>query len=361
MFLTYDDSPVRVSPWRRGFTLVELAVASAISTILLLAIASAIVLASKALPESSPAMATTEGVQAAGLLSADLAHAKSIVRASTKGIEFTVADRDGDAADERIAYDWDGHAGSPVTRSVNGSSGELVADASGFALSLGTTVEGEAPRTLQQSTAEQTVFAANAGSAYAFTVNGSSPIMEGFKAALPAGATTWTIERIDVYMTSSGSRSASLIVAIYELGLLGSPTGSALAVATIDETSMPTSFGWFTLPLGRVQGLDPSKKYVLICAQSSSTSGDAATMAYLNISSSEGAANGSLYSRVLALWVQDTGKRLAMQVRATAVVSVTTPDTRRTVVKEVGVELKPAGALNAITSGVKLLNEPEAP
>lgn len=359
MILTHHR---RFSLSRRGFTLVELVVASAISSILLLAIGGSIVLASKALPEASPATAMSNGVMAMSLIADDLEHAKTISRVSATGVELTLPDRDGDAADETVSYSWNGTAGTPLLREVNGGGGaELLKGADRFALTLRTVVEGDAPRTLQQQTPEQTVFAGVTGTTTSITLSTSAPVMEIFKPSLPAGATSWTLERLDMYMSSSGTRSASMVVSLYELDLTLLPLGSAIVAVTVNETSMPSALGWYSIPIGRVQGLNPNKTYGLIITQTTSTSGNAATLTYVGITAADGAANGSIANKVLIVWLQDTSKRLACQIRGTALVSVTTPDTRRTVVKEVGVELRPTGSLKGVSTGVKLLNEPVAP
>lgn len=353
---------MRYSAGHRGFTFLELVVASAITSVLLAAIVSAIMMASKALPESSPAGAMSDGIDALALITDDLAQAKTITRATARGVKITVADRTGDGADETIEYTWSGTRGAPILREINDAgTSDLLEHADALAFTYHTVVEGEASRNIQQSTAEQTVFSGIASTATAMTLNASNPYMESFKATLPAGATSWTIERFDVFISSSGTRSAGMVVALYELDLSLLPLGAPLVSVTVNETSLPSTFGWYSVPIGRVQGLIPNQTYAWIFTQAGGTSGDAATMAYVDISNAEGNARGSISRKLLLVWLANTSQRIACQMRGTATVSVTTPDTRRTVVKEIGVDLLATDALKTASAGVKLLNEPEAP
>ena len=106
---------------RSGFTLVELVVSLAIMTVLLGAMTSAVLMASRALPdEEGLPERTTAAIAATERISRDLALATSITLADEHAVEFTVPDRGhGDAGPETIEYTWSGVAGDPLEFSYN--------------------------------------------------------------------------------------------------------------------------------------------------------------------------------------------------------------------------------------------------
>lgn len=105
---------------RRGHTLVELIVSIAVMATIMVGIASALVLASKTLPDrSTPAAAVSKAGEVADQILGELTYALSVISQGPKSIAFTVADRNGDNLPERIEYTWSGTAGDPLTRKYN--------------------------------------------------------------------------------------------------------------------------------------------------------------------------------------------------------------------------------------------------
>ena len=105
---------------RRGFTLVEMVLSMAVMTVLLGGIASAMILASRALPDiETPLKAKADGYHAADGLAGELFAAQTITFRSATVVEFTVADRNADSNAETIRYSWSGVAGQPLTRRYN--------------------------------------------------------------------------------------------------------------------------------------------------------------------------------------------------------------------------------------------------
>ena len=105
---------------RRGFTLVEMVLSMAVMTVLLGGIASAMILASRALPDlETPLKSRADGYHAADGLASELYAAQTITFRSATVVEFTVEDRNADAIAETIRYDWNGVAGQPLTRQYN--------------------------------------------------------------------------------------------------------------------------------------------------------------------------------------------------------------------------------------------------
>lgn len=121
-------------------TLVEVLVSAAILAILMGGMASAVSLASRALPRTGAKLSTSE-VQASVAdameqFEADLFCATSINELTATTISVTVPDRShGSAGDETIRYAWSGVAGAALTRSYNGAPATtLVSNVSSFSV-----------------------------------------------------------------------------------------------------------------------------------------------------------------------------------------------------------------------------------
>ena len=98
---------------KRAFTLVELMVGLAMFSILALALQSAVLLASKAIPDAKSANANQLAAsRVADQLTGELNFALTVSELTATAVTFTVADRNNDGVDETIRYAWSGVAGT---------------------------------------------------------------------------------------------------------------------------------------------------------------------------------------------------------------------------------------------------------
>ena len=122
---------VRAHSHRRpAFTLIELLIALGVMTVLIGGMASAVLVASKAMPApESLASRTNQGEELAADIGADLAIAVRIVSMEAKAVTFEVPDRGyGAVGPETLVYAWSGTPGDPLTRSVNGAAPVTLAE-----------------------------------------------------------------------------------------------------------------------------------------------------------------------------------------------------------------------------------------
>ncbi len=105
---------MRLNRHRCGFSLIELVTSLAIISILLVSMGSAMVVATRGLPDpSSPFAKKMDATQVAGQLTTEVAYATALTVASPTAIEFTV-DRNGTPI--TISYSWSGTPGDPLVR-----------------------------------------------------------------------------------------------------------------------------------------------------------------------------------------------------------------------------------------------------
>ncbi len=112
-----------------GYSLVELVVAMASSTVLMGGLASTLYISSQALDVDDSATAdTSRAAEVLADLTADLRHARRFSERTATAVTFTVPDRDGDLRSETIRYAWSGTPGDPLTYQTNGGSVVTLAD-----------------------------------------------------------------------------------------------------------------------------------------------------------------------------------------------------------------------------------------
>lgn len=107
--------------YRMGFTLVELVLSMSVASVLMAGLASAMVLASRALPDpDSPLTSAVNSHQVLDEIVGDLYTAITFITRTPNEVTFTVADRDNNNAPEVIRYAWSGTLGTSLIRQYNG-------------------------------------------------------------------------------------------------------------------------------------------------------------------------------------------------------------------------------------------------
>jgi prepilin-type N-terminal cleavage/methylation domain-containing protein len=105
---------------RPGFTLIELVLAMAITTILLMGMSASIVIASRAVSDGYDvvglALRTSDSL---GELDSDLSMAQAFLDRTGSSVTFTVPDRNGDGSSETIKYWWTGSSDARLMRQIN--------------------------------------------------------------------------------------------------------------------------------------------------------------------------------------------------------------------------------------------------
>src|SRR5262245_58496616 len=119
-----------------AFTLVELMVGIAMFALIALALQSAVLLASKAIPDAKGVyVSQLAATRVADQITSELSYALSVTELTSTSITFTVADRDRDGLPETIRYAWSGVSGAPLTRQYNnGKEYSVLDDVSELAL-----------------------------------------------------------------------------------------------------------------------------------------------------------------------------------------------------------------------------------
>ena len=229
-------------PHRDGFTLLELVISLSITSILLMAVGSAVMMAAKALPDpDTPDNETALPARVVADIAAELQLALSFIFRDSDTVEFTVADRNGDDVAETIRYDWSGTAGDPLTRRYNGGPvTTVIAAVKEVGFLYDTKIVNE-----QETRESAEVLLDGLASPLenkAYTIVPSLWVGQYIQPSLPAGATSWTVTRIQIQMQDSPSAGHAVWVQLRTTDPAGLPTPLVLEQYYAD--AMGSSMIW---------------------------------------------------------------------------------------------------------------------
>ncbi len=242
---------------RPAFTLLELVLAMAGTTLLLLGVTSTIIVASRAAydPEQ-PQSALARSRSIAQTIADDLAQATSVVKGASTAVEFTVADRDADGDEDTIRYEWSGAPGDGIYRSVNGDPTLLATSIASLKFTYTTTSEDATVIGDPVQGAEQLLYDFEDAALSNVPISTTSWLAQTIAPTLPSDATAWSITRLSFEAKQDGVATGTLTIKFRSsLSVLTSLLGTAIDV---NETDLPASYGWITVPVSGVAGLSPS-------------------------------------------------------------------------------------------------------
>lgn len=252
-----------------GFSLVELMVATAITSLIAVAIGSAMMIAAHAVPDDqSGATVSLEAGRVLERLSLELQYALTVPERTDHAITFTVADRDDDGAAERLRYAWSGAAGAPLTRQVNDGPAVPVFDTvKAFDLAyttrtLGETFSGtlvEQPEARLEyhdpdnSLLQGILIWLLGGGPRDYAVDASHWLGQRFSPNVGLTATMWRPTRVAVLARAEGTAQGKTRIQLRPLDADRLPTATVLGEQVLDEATLGSSWKWrsfdYDLPL----------------------------------------------------------------------------------------------------------------
>ena len=267
----------------RGHTLVELVAALFASALLLAGLGSVMLIARQIAYTPTAATGRLEAAKIVSELADELQLATYVTQRSATLLEFVVADRDGDGAEERIRYEWSGTPGDPLLRSQNGGGLLAVADAV-LDFDLAYTVQDvvtpietttdSAEVILRQNTTLQ-----SSGTRDITSTNWAAQTIDPDDADFnwitppPADALHWNATRVEFQGATSGATTGTLLVQLCPAGeLYSSPTSHVLREKQIAESSLSTSLNWSSASFATpARELALHRKYAIVWATASSS------------------------------------------------------------------------------------------
>lgn len=296
----------------RGATLLELTITVGVMAILIGAMASAVLVASRAAPPADdPIVAALTAGGELDTIAEDLRYATTFSVMQPSAVQFTVPDRTQDGGPEDIRYEWSGTPGDPLRRQVNGgtwlvvipSVGELSFRYNTKSVSTTSTVK----TTTTSSELQFSYFNGWSGVSPSYNSIAVGPTTYGAEyfvidqVAFPVDAHNVKITRVQLVFQKTLMPGA-LSVGIHPVAAVGSPVPAANPLgtaATVSYLSLPASFAWvdITMP-SNVVIPDTSVGYAIV------VKGSLLNTAYWRILSSSSAPPDDPPT---ALWTTDDG------------------------------------------------------
>ena len=246
----------------RAVTLVEMVISLSITSIILCACGSVMLLTTRAISISvaGPAVSTAVADAAAGQVAADLKMALQITERTATAVTFTVPDRNGDSLPETLRYAWAG-AGSPLTRQYNGQPAPAASMAENVQVfhldwllkTAGPPPPVESPEQLLVSRDWPT-----SDDHKAYTIKSNAWAAEYFKPVLPANAISWKITRVKVKLARNGTQTGTMTIGITYAGAGMTPVGNVLDSLSVDVVTLSTTLTWVEFGSSCLDGLDPA-------------------------------------------------------------------------------------------------------
>ncbi|GAH43072.1 unnamed protein product, partial [marine sediment metagenome] len=252
---------------RSAFSLMELIVSAAVISVVMVAIGSAVVLASKALPSANSS--TDLSVSAAAIsdqITTELHSAVSITQWSATMIEFTVK-RGGQ--EHTIRYEWPGSPGDPLARAFDGGAPLTVMEnVQDFALTYHrkTTAETRMAESseillLNNQTAYETPYA----------IDKKNWIGQYFAPSLPPDAATWRVTRVSLRARSHEATRGLTRVQLRIADPAHLPTGTVLEEQVMTESNLTPAFTTREFSFANASGLAPNEGLCLVLQWSKDT------------------------------------------------------------------------------------------
>ena len=232
----------------RGLTLIEVVLSTAVTAILMAGIASAILLATQALPDDGNTLdGVVNSADVLDQISSELACAVSVPGRTAAGIVFRVADRNGNALPETISYQWSGTAGEPLYRQYNGGNQVAVLeDVRTFELSYETITVSTTVGEPSESESDEVLLAScvdliNLGDR---RVRDNRWLGQTFRPSLPLDTIRWKVTRILFQAARVEEATGQCMVKLYAVGADGGPTADVLAQLPLDESDLSDEYEW---------------------------------------------------------------------------------------------------------------------
>lgn len=352
--------PARRTSLRGGFTLIELAVTIAITSVIMLGIASAMLIAGHAVPEADNPVAA--GIAAGNVLeqmATELQYAVSVIDSNATMIEFAVADRDGNDVPETIRYEWSGTPGDPLTRQYNGgTASEVLADVNEFNLSYDRGVI--TTQTPQGNESAETLLSSydSTQDLHDYPIKDTERYAQYFLPTLPADTISWKVTRLRFFAKADATNDGHYCVQAQLPTAGDAPSGIVLEAKWALESGLLDTYTQQEVSFSNVSGLSPQQGLCLVFRWIANATSCKLYGQDRNVS----APNGRLLKSTdrEASWSVQTAQSLLYEVYGT-VTTTGTPQVQDTYyLGGVTLTLQTGGHdQSAVQTAVRVLNGPE--
>ena len=343
-----------------GHTLIELVTALAIVGILVLGMASAVLMASRAVDPRNPQLAKHAAAEAAERLARELQFATAFNQRSGNAVTFVIPDRrsDGDTAPESVRYAWSGTAGDPLTREYNGSApAAVIDDVREFALAYHLDTVTEQPSATQNESGE-TLLAGHVTSTNSdnYNITEKEWLAQYFQPSLPGDAVSWRVTRVLFRARTHGGTGGIAGVELRLPTASNLPSNVILEQIPMYESRLTDWYLWREFTFTNVAGLSPGRGLCLVISCILKDS-DLADVQF------DKANNPGGYIRsndAGATWEPDNSRSMLYAVYGKVTTTSVPAAVTRTTLRGIGIRLRAGpNPATAVETAAPLFNAPE--
>lgn len=343
---------------RRGLTLVEVTLTTAVMAVLVGGMASAVLITATALPDDQdPVIGITDGAAAVSGIATDVYGAVSFTERSTQAVTFTVADRDGNGTAETIRYAWSGVAGDPLTRAYNGGPASTAApDVYNFQLTYDLkSVTEQPPPTNVEGPVTLLVGHTTPSNPADFPLTDTAWIGQYFLPVFPAGAVAWKVTSVSFMAQSHGPKNGVTAVQLRLPVSGGLPGATVLEETTMNEADLVSTYTPQVFAFTQASGLSPSRGLCLVLARQVKD----ANLADIQYDASGGTGRVTT-ANAGGSWSRDNKTAMTYSVYGTVTTTQASAPITRQWVRAVRIVLQVgAGGLTRLETSTPVLNTPE--
>lgn len=327
----------------RGFTLTELVISLAILGVIMVGVSAALGLAASALPDER-SRGVDEVASALAQIRSDLDGAVMLRSLGQRSVELCLPDRNADGRADVLRYAWDGAAGSPLVRTLNGEATNLLAGAGHVAFTSQTWTRGTSVPTSTQISAASTLGTVPAdmnAAAASQNFGAYTGYAQLVAPTLPSGSGVWTITQLRVMirqLAGSGDKNQR-IVQIRLADDMGLPTGAVLFAGKFADFTFSSDLStWSTLTVSNMPYLLPTQR-VCVCFINTRSS----TLWEYELKHATDSGSGmSTTSNTGSTWSGTPNRSLFVSLVGTYVVPQSTVTLERTFTSSIGATLTDA-------------------
>ena len=346
----HSVSPPQRHLSRRGFTLVEMTLAAAITTLVMAGLFSATLIAARVAesPYKSSAL-NLHAVLDRMRDDASVATAVPVLTANT--MTLTLADRNGDGQPDTVTYDWSRatNAAGIITRTYNGVAESIAVVAPSFAV---TTDLSQTTSTASVESSEQLLFSRAPTLPIAYAIKTAQWTGQYVVPSLPSNTTSWKVTRVRIPARFKGATGGQTRVQIRNQS--GGVPLTVVDEAMMLESSLTSSFVTNEFSFTKATNL-PLGGICLVLQWDKDA--DACEVQYESLLSILAAGNRVISTTSGASWTAQSLQCLACEIYGT----YTTPGTSSTVKKlrALNFTVKSDAALaGTVTTTIRFINLP---
>lgn len=247
-----------------GFTLLEIVISLTIMSVVIVAMGSALMVASRGIPDpNSPLAENISAARVIDQIAGELQYAFAINSASTTAIEFVV-ERNGSPV--TIKYSWFGNEGDPLVRQYDGGTPvDLLPGVADFNLSYDLN-EAAIPVTLptEGSEVELVKYEPEVYTSQYYYITKTNWPGQYFKPTLPDDAVSWRVTRVVFRAIWHGLTDGRTLVQIRTADGSDLPTSTIIEQSVMNEVDLGPLLTWRQFTFSDVANIAPEDGLCLV-------------------------------------------------------------------------------------------------